>query len=647
MNFIVWNVVFVELYYVDGFLGFVFFIIMYIRLYQFYGRFMKKKIIAFVGICALVSPIASAQYGYWQQKVDYVMDIDFDHTKHQFLGKQQLNYTNNSPDTLKKVYYHLYFNAFQPGSEMDIRNQNLPDSDKRVAGRIKALTPEETGWHKIKSLKQDGKEISYKTTGSILEVELAQPILPKMSTVLEMDFESQVPIQVRRSGRNSSEGIDYSMSQWYPKMAEYDYMGWHADPYIGREFYGVFGDFDVKIKIDKKYTIGATGYLQNPNEIGKGYEDEGRTVTYNSEKLTWHFKASNVHDFAWGADPDYVHKKIKTPDGIDLHFFYQTTGKYASSWDVLPSKMLHYFKSMQEKFGKYPYRQYSFVQGGDGGMEYPMMTLITGERSETSLVGVSIHEAAHCWFYGILASNESLYPWMDEGFTVYATNVIMNELYPKESNPFASDLMGYKMVVNQNIREIMCTHADWYQTNTAYGVAAYSSGSLFLRQLQYVVGEKVFNSAMLRYFDEWKFKHPTPNDFIRVFEKESDLELDWYLQQFIQSLNTIDYKINIAQKEGKETEIEFNRIGNFPMPIDFVVNLKSGEKLYYTIPLDIMRGHKQNDGAIEFKVCKLWPWVNPSHKVKIDVKFGDIERIEIDPTNRLIDMNTTNNLWVK
>ncbi|MFI3185218.1 MAG: hypothetical protein QX198_04490, partial [Methylococcaceae bacterium] len=195
-----------------------------------------------------------------------------DATRHQFKGKQKLVYTNNSPDTLTKVFYHLYFNAFQPGSMMDVRSRTIQDPDPRVADRISKLAPEEVGYHKVDRFTQDGQVLKYHVQGTVLEVELARPILPGGRSEFLMDFNSQVPLQIRRSGRHNAQGIDYSMTQWYPKMAEYDHEGWHADPYVGREFHGVWGDFDVKISIDKKYVIGGTGYLQNPNEIGHGYQ---------------------------------------------------------------------------------------------------------------------------------------------------------------------------------------------------------------------------------------------------------------------------------------------------------------------------------------------------------------------------------------
>ena len=196
----------------------------------------------------------------WQQRVKYTMDIDMNVQTNQFTGKQKLEYSNNSPDTLTRVFYHLYFNAFQPNSMMDARSRilgqtffgNQQDWDPRVKDRILNLKPDEIGYHKIISLKMNGRSQQFVMQETILEVKLDKPILPKSKVVFEMEFESQVPLQVRRSGRdNPATRVRYSMSQWYPKICEYDYEGWHPTPYVAREFYGVWGDFDVTITIDK------------------------------------------------------------------------------------------------------------------------------------------------------------------------------------------------------------------------------------------------------------------------------------------------------------------------------------------------------------------------------------------------------------
>ena len=180
---------------------------------------------------------------------------------------------------------------------MDVRSRTIEDPDGRVRDRIFNLSEDKIGYHEVQSLRQDGQELDFKVEGTILVAPLAHPLLPGEQSVLEMDFESQVPLQIRRSGWNNAEGVEFSMSQWYPKLAEYDYRGWHPNPYIGREFHGVFGRFDVKITIDKDYVVGGTGVLQNPNEVGHGYEDEGVEIRHDTNELTWHFLADDVLDF--------------------------------------------------------------------------------------------------------------------------------------------------------------------------------------------------------------------------------------------------------------------------------------------------------------------------------------------------------------
>ena len=284
---------------------------------------VTMRVLYFAFFLFLLCSKVFGQTSRWQQRVEYTMEIRFDVSNHQFQGDQTINYFNNSPDTLYKVFYHLYFNAFQPGSTMDVRSRTLPDPDGRIRDRISYLSEEEIGYHNIQSLKQDGKNTQFHIEGTVVEVDLNKPILPGKRSTFKMQFQSQVPIQIRRSGRNNLEGIDYSMAQWYPKMAEYDYEGWHANPYIAREFYGVWGDYDIKITMDSSYMIAATGFLQNPEQIGHGYPTSKKIQRGNKGTLTWHWKAENVHDFVWTADRNYLHDITQVPDGPELHFFYQ------------------------------------------------------------------------------------------------------------------------------------------------------------------------------------------------------------------------------------------------------------------------------------------------------------------------------------
>lgn len=614
-----------------------------------------KKGFTFSFLLLLIIHFVEAQPERWQQRVQYKMDIDFDVKKHQFNGNQTIKYTNNSPDTLDRIFYHLYFNAFQPGSMMDVRSRTISDPDPRVDDRIFKLTPDEIGFHKISALSQDGIPLKFEMVETILEVILAKPILPGKTTTLEMSFSSQVPLQIRRSGRNNAEGIDYSMAQWYPKLCEYDYQGWHANPYIGREFYGVWGDFDVTLHIDAKYMVGGTGYLQNPEQIGKGYTQN--TVTPKPDKngkLSWHFFAPNVHDFLWAADPDYTHTSLKRADGLTLHFFYQSNDKTKDNWEALPAIMDKAFDYINKNFGQYDYKQYSFIQGGDGGMEYPMATLITGERNIGSLAGVAVHELMHSWYQMMLATNESLYAWMDEGFTSYASSRVMQHLIENKilmpgrvaANPQAGNYAGYFNLAKSGFEEPLSTHADHFQTNRAYGLAAYSKGSVFLAQLEYVLGKPIFDQALLRYFYTWKGKHPNVNDFIRVFEKSSQLELDWYKEYFYHTTLTVDYAINNVSSMDNNTLVILERKGKVPMPVDIVITKKDGTKMGYTIPLQIMRGAKGADlSSINWIVSPDWAWTNPQYSLNLPVKLEDILTIEIDPSERMADIERINNVW--
>jgi len=610
-------------------------------------------------LCA-ASTTAYAQQQRWQMRVKYAMDIDMDVKTHRFKGKQRVVLYNNSNETLDRVFYHLYFNAFQPGSMMDVRSRNISDPDMRVASRISKLKPDEIGYQNVRSLRQSGVPLDFQVNESILEVRLARPIAAGGVDTFDMEFEAQVPLQIRRSGRNSSEGVDYSMTQWYPKMCNFDEQGWHANPYVGREFYGIWGDFDVKISIDRNYILGASGYLQNPNEIGCGYEDTGAKVVNDpkAEKLTWHFFAPNVHDFAWGADRDYIHDVVDLNDTIKIHFLYQDEAEHKENWKKAQGYMVNAFKFIQNRYGVYPFRQYSFIQGGDGGMEYPMCTLITGRRNLGSLVGVMVHELMHNWYQMLMGTNESLYAWMDEGFTSYASAVVMAYLFPNtnQATIHESAYKGYFALIEQKIEEPLSTHADHFQSNTAYGQAAYSKGEVFLHQMEYIIGKEAFDKGMLDYYDAWRFRHPNPNDFVRIMEKASGgLELDWYKEYFVNSIHFVDYavkEIGSTSTDSTETKITLERIGKFPMPLDLVVEYedekgKTVEMLYY-IPLDLMRGEKKSEGLYGGRRTTLpdWRWTHPKYELTIAVPQSKILKISIDPTNRLADYKRGNNLYV-
>ncbi len=607
-----------------------------------------KNYIFFILFLIFSTKIYSQEY--WQQHVDYKMDIDFDTENNQFDGKQTLKYTNNSPDELDKVFYHLYFNAFQPGSMMDVRSRTIKDPDARVGSRIAALKEDEIGFQNIISLTMNGKPTQFKTVGTILEVKLPNTIKSGETVEFKMKFRAQVPIQIRRSGRDSKDGIDYSMTQWYPKMSEYDKEGWHANPYVGREFHGVWGNFDVIIHMNEKYTIGGTGVLQNPGNIGKGYAPEGVTPEPSENgKLTWRFKAENVHDFAWAADPDYVHDIKMLDNGTRIHFFYQP--EEDDKWQKVQFLTVRAFEYVNRNFGAYAYSDFSILEGGDGGMEYPMATLVTARRDLKGLFGVIVHESLHNWYYGMLATNESKYPWMDEGFTSYAEDYAVDHVLDlNQKQPLANLQKYYIQMAISGLAEPLTTHADHYKLNKVYSASAYGKGAVFLDQLSYIVGHETFMKGMMRYYNEWKFRHPTPSDFKRIMEKESNLELDWYFEHFIGTINVIDYGIvSVNKKDKSSIELKLNRKGGMPMPLDITVTLNDGTLKNYYIPLTIMRGEKITDSKFPnlAAVSEDWPWTNPEFTVCLDVKMDDVKGIEIDASQRLADVNRIDNIYPK
>jgi len=619
---------------------------------------MKKSILAICGLALALS--AQAQDNHWQQQADYQMNVTMNVKNFQYKGVQKVTYINNSPDTLTTVFFHLYFNAFQPNSEMDANLQTLPDPDGRMAtnigtpqrpiyeSRIAKLNPNEIGYLRVKKLTQDGVPATISHESTILKVTLPTPILPHSRTVLGLDFEGQVPVMIRRAGRNSPDGVALSMAQWYPKMVAYDHKGWHTTEYLGREFYGVWGNFDVKITLDKTYLVGASGVLQNPNEIGFGYEDKGVKVpTTKSATKTWHFIAERVHDFTWAADPQYVHDKHQLADGKTIHFIYK---KYKDTWKQIQEPMLKVFDYYNQLVGKYPWPQYSFIQGGDGGMEYAMCTLMVGNEKYERLVGTAAHELAHAWFQHLLATDEAAYPWMDEGFTSYIEYLAEHQILKtkKTANPFDSAYKGYFGLVKSGFQEPTITHSDRFATNYAYSVTAYYKGLLFLTQLDYLMGNEALQKTLKRYYNEYAFKNPTPNDFIRIAEKVSGMQLQWFLNEFMETDHTADYAISKVEGKDNKTEVTLKRVGRLPLSIDLWVTDKAGNIRYVYVPLRMTYAEKPNTyPAYPRTVLPAWGWGNPTYTFTLDMPLEDIKSITLDPENKSVDIDKENNSFSK
>ena len=628
---------------------------------------MNKKLSLFViAIIIFVSGV-SAQADRWQQRIDYKINAALDVATNIVKGTEDIVYTNNSTDTLRKVYFHLYWNAFQPNSSMDLRSRELGKNtmtnrrgdvmkywDARVTDRIQKLTPAEIGYQRVSQILIAGKAQKLIEHETILEVQLTNPIAPKTSAKLSLVFEAQVPKQIRRSGRDNAEGVRFSMSQWYPKIVEYDYQGWSTNPYIAREFYGVWGNFDVSLQLAKNYTVAATGVLQNPNAVA------------NAQGLkTWNFKGNNIHDFVWAADDQFKHLSKEVRKGLTIHVYYkEKDAKSDSAWSNIlyaAEKVLPY---IEKNFGAYPYPQYSFIQGGDGGMEYAMATLIKGPS-----LGTVFHEWMHNWYQQVLGSNESLFAWIDEGFATFAESKVSRwyDANAAAQSPFISErakaqvlasvekakldlpltqagsYAGYMALAKSGLEEPASTHADHFNTNYAYSNAAYSKGATLLGLLGYVIGDSVRDAVLLNYYNTWKFKHPNANDFFRVAEKTSGIQLQWLKEYWVNSTKTIDYGLNDIQAGNNTAIMSIQRLGKLPMPIEVLITYKDGTTELHYMPLDLMLGAKGAEGSVNRIVHKSWQWVAPTYTFETSKPLSALKSIEIDPSYRMPDLNRSNN----
>lgn len=602
-------------------------------------------------ITVVIFGLLSAQKkGYYQQQAKYKMDIDVDATSFSYKGKQTIIYTNNSPDELHEVYFHLYWNAFKSGSMMDQRVQSQGgEGDTRLqkngVSRLSVIPKSEEGLQNIHWIKQDGKNLQFEIQETIMKVILAEPLASNASTVFSMEWDAVIPHQIRRSGRNNREGIDMTMTQWFPKLAEYDYLGWHTFDYVGREFHAPFSDFEVNISIDKDYVIGAGGILKNPNDV-KGYTDNPRIKPDNNGKVTWKWEAQNLLDFAWAADKDYVVEHFTILDGPKVYYVYQKSDKTAF-WEESKPYVTRFFQLMNTYFGRYEYPTYSFVQGGDGGMEYGMTTMILGEHTSLKrLVGLMVHEGAHMWFQQMLATNESMQPWMDEGFTSYAESKIMHQLFPPQEplpHPFTETLENYINFTKTGKETPAVWLADHHDSGRSYGVASYTKGELFLVQLGYIIGEQNLALVMKDFFNEWRMKHPTDRDFLHIAQKISGMDLKWFQHYWINSTKTIDYAIKNVSYDSDKTVITLINNGGVPMPIDFGILSKEGQIVNYQIPMNMTRNWKQKDIFGNFTTLPYWPWTQKEYTFSIPYNKNQISALGIDFSQRLADVNPQDN----
>ena len=536
-------------------------------------------------VCLLSTLYADPIDGYWQQKVDYDMEITLVDTSQQLTGFTTIKYTNNSPDSLDRIYMHLYPNAFQLESvkyREYIGNAGRESRAKYFKDRLDgftskidvhdfsvALPKEGASWiHKIQILDE------FKIDDTILEAKLLKKIAPGHTVRVDLNWTHHVGEMVERAGYYKGQ---YNMAQWYPKMVVYDEEGWNADVFHAEgEFYGEFGDFEVTFDLPKAFIIAASGVVTDGDpgwesvtvdttidfDVWVDIHDSTYVEPDTSARRTVTFFAENVHDFAWVASKDFLYEGGKHND-IDVHVLYDKGRGEKWTKDVLQGS-IRAIAWLEEKFGKYPYPQVTTTDRiKSGGMEYPMLVM-NGREDE----GLIVHEYGHIYFYGILANNEVDEAWLDEGFTTtQTTHYMMNRYgdhgfdlslnedraeFPKKYWPLGNSLHSSQWWAIRFMRsghdENISRASYLYNNGSAYGRNAYTKPALMLTELKYILGDSLYYAAMQHYYNKWKLKHVNEQRFVDAIEEFTGEELNWFFDAWLHTTHHLDYGIKSFKK---------------------------------------------------------------------------------------------------
>ncbi len=606
--------------------------------------------------------------GYWQQDVHYEIKANIDEKTDIVDGKLKLTYWNNSPDTLHEVFFHLYENAFQPGSYYDNLHKNNKVKTKYGKYESQGLgTP-------IQSFRQEGKELKVELDNTIFRVKLDKPILPSASTMFNIDFKTYFDIggSVRRRNKvYEAYGYKhYDGVHWYPIICVYDSkFGWTTDQHMGREFYANFGTFDVELTFANNYIVEATGNLLNREEVLpddlrqkidlKNFKDKklesppSVIIPYDSTaRKTWKYHAENVHNFAFTADPTYRIGET-TWNGIECIAMVQEP--HASRWQGVPEFTAKCVELYSRDFGMYGYHKMVVADARDG-MEYPMLTLCGGlEPSNHYLIA---HEIGHNWFYGIIGSNETYRAYLDEGFTQFLTAWALENIEGKYDHRYSRPKSRYKRKFFEpvDVRSSVAywgylvdaiseddaflnTHSDGFHGALRHGGGyrhVYSKTATMLYNLQYVLGDSLFTKAMLYYFDQWKFCHPYPEDFRNSIIQFSKVDLNWFFDQWLETTKNIDYRVSSIKKEESgdySYSIKLKRKGRMQMPLDLLVTTKNGDSIYYHIP---NHWFVKNTSATILPKWHGWDKLHPTYTANISLP-AKIKKVTLDPSERLAD----------
>ena len=565
-----------------------------------------KRLIITITTCFVV--LISNSQDYFQQKVDTYIDVELDDENHILRGFEKMVYYNNSPSALNKIIIHLWPNAYK-NSNTNLAKQKYSDGSTS----FKYADSIDLGFIDSLDFKVNGHKVKWQFLNEqidISELHLTNPLRPGDSIIITTPFRVKIPSG--KFSRLGHIGQSYQITQWFAKPAVFDKNGWHPMSYLDQgEFYSEFGNYDVSITVPKNYVLMATGDLQNKEELEFLNEkseltsqliEENKLPVRDSfgrkdmsfpkssvEKKTLRFVQKNVHDFAWFTDKRYhVLKGEVDINNRNVTSWALFTNNEAKLW----RRSIEYINDATRYFskwvGEYPYNHVTAVDGtisAGGGMEYPNITVIGSSGDSKSLETVIIHEVGHNWYYGILGSNERDNAWMDEGLNTYIEIRYMEEKYPNGYENKEEKMKERGISINIPIKEKELQHIS-YQFNASrnydqplkmgsknftqmnYGAMVYSKTGIGFHYLKSYLGEEVFDDCMNEYFNQWKFKHPSPNDIKLAFEIGSEIKLDWFFEDYIKTIKKTDYSLKKVSKiNDQEYLIKLKNVTGYKSPI--------------------------------------------------------------------------------
>ncbi|TGE22909.1 M1 family metallopeptidase [Hymenobacter metallicola] len=555
-----------------------------------------KTLFAGVALAALpyltFAQQAAAPAGYWQQEVNYSIDVTLDDKQHELKGTEELQYTNNSPDQLTFIWFHLWPNAYKDNNTAFAQQQLRNGSRK-----FEFAKASERGYIDQLDFKVNGQsaQLAYDPQNpDMAKLILPQPLAPGAKATISTPFHVKIPTSFSRFGHVDQ---SYQITQWYPKPAVYDRKGWHPMPYLDQgEFYSEFGAFDVRITLPANYTVGATGVLQNPDEQQrldklaeataqkKTQEDFGKDLSFpvsSSETKTLRYVQDRVHDFAWFADKRFnvLKSGVTLPSGRQVTSWVLFTNTDAEKWIKGLQDLNDALTYYSQWVGEYPYAAATAVDGAlsaGAGMEYPMVTV--------TMPSAIIHEVGHNWFYGILGSNERDFAWMDEGVNSYIETRIAERNDP-QAGQFSGLLKSTKIAGKLGVDGLPASALNQvpYQAEASrgldqpvsglradkygklnYGLIVYMKTAALLKYLAGYLGQEPFDKAMHAYYETWQFRHPYPEDMQRVFETSTGQQLDWFFKDMLQ--NTYHYDAALSDMQLTDSQVKVLVRNDSPAP---------------------------------------------------------------------------------